>query len=154
MKDLWNTITAAGTRKPYGAICTEELSDREAVKDSPCLKCTDNLYLVIKDTRPQLYDRRRPEAGLQDPGGFDETGDLADFATELSFAPDVILPAQFSLHSLKLADETFPLTARKVSEKLYALQIEGGEDLILFDASRFLLYAFISGKLTLGYAEV
>ena len=154
MNSLWNTVTEGGRRKPYGGICSEELSEREDIKDSPCLKCTDNLYLVIKDQKPLLFDSRYPERGLTVPESFPETEDLTGFLTELSFAPDVILPAEFERNTLKLADTVFALTVRKISEKLYALQSDNDADLILFDASRFLLYTVTGGEFALGYAEV
>ena len=52
-----------------------------------------------------------------------------------------------------MGEEGFPVTVRKVQDKMLLIEFEEGEA-ILFDTSRFLLYAFVGGEFLCGYVEV
>lgn len=152
MNDFTSLITAGGEKKPYGMILSDELN--EAFAGLPAVKCTDSVFLLVKNSGVFLYDENAPEPGLVDPGALPESADLSGFTTELSFAPDCILPAKFDTEALTIGKTRFPVSVHKAAEKLYAVLSKSGSFLILLDASRFLLYAFAENKFLCGYLEV
>ena len=145
---LWNTVT--GGKHPYGLIPVTELSGG-SFKGKTIVKCADDLYLIGGEEECVLYERKTGR--MQRPEEMRETAALDGFETELSFAPDCILKAAFSEGTMKLGDEAFAVKVYEASEKFYLIEEENG-DVILADASRFLLYARIGGEFIGGYLEV
>ncbi|MBP0970231.1 MAG: hypothetical protein J5744_08810 [Oscillospiraceae bacterium] len=150
MTKLWNTITAGGHSKPYGMTDSQELAGK-IPEGSAAVKCSDDLFLVKTDGRLKLYSKETEVSAS--PDIYQQTDEADGFRTEISLAPDVILPAAFSAGGLTLGEEGFTVTVRKVQDKMLLLEFEEG-DAILFDTSRFLLYAFVDGEFLCGYVEV
>ena len=150
MTKLWNIITDAGQKKPYGMTDSLELAGK-VPEGSVAVKCSDDLFLVKTEEGLRVY--RTENSELEAAGSFPPATDADGFRTEISMAPDVILPAEFTEGMIKLGEDTIPVTVRKVREKMLLLDFEG-QDAILFDTSRFLLYAFIDGEFFCGYVEV
>ena len=150
MTKLWNTITAGGQKKPYGMTESQELAGK-IPEGSAAVKCSDELFLVKTDGGLKLYSKEKE--GFTSPDSYQQTDEADGFKTEISLAPDVILQAAFSAGEITLGEEGFPVTVRKVTDKMLLLEFEEGEA-ILFDTSRFLLYAFVDGEFLCGYVEV
>ena len=123
---LWNVLTADDKKKPYGMTQTHEIG--RMPEDSAAVQCTDRVFLV---------------RAVHEADGF---------KTEISFAPAVILPTEFKDGSIVIGEEEFPVITRGIGEDILLLQIEDDE-LIVFDRSRFLLYACIKGEFICGYVE-
>ena len=163
---LWNILTSHSEKHPYGMILCDELSrkkltvakqtgeEKVSFKGLPYVKVSDTLYLGSLDGAPFLYDSKRPKDAANDLARFPKTDDLTDFAREISFATDVILKAEFQDGVLKLSENEFPVTVRKISAKWYLIALRGNKSVILLDASRFLVYAFTDGSFIGGYLEV
>ena len=112
---LWNVITGSGVSRPYGTAESCE-AEGKVPAGSSVIKCTDTMFFVKSGQALYLYDEEaerviRPEDCPEDTG-------LQDLATELSMAPEVILPAVFGAGSLTLGGETFDIDVRKAAEKL------------------------------------
>ena len=147
---LWNVLTAHGTKAPYGM--TESLETEGKVPEgSVSAKISDSLYLVKTGEGVMVYDRE--EGQLRKPESFPATEEADGFGREISLATDLILYAEFSDGKLTVSGTEFPVTVRKVAEKMLLIEFEEGE-VMLFDTSRFLLYAFAGEKFICGYAEV
>ena len=163
---LWNILTNNSEKHPYGMILCDELrrkkltvakktgDEKVSFKGLPYVKVSDTLYLGNLDGAPFLYDSKHPKELANDLVRFPTTDDLTDFAREISFAPDVILKAEFQEGVMKLSEHEFLVTVRKISAKWYLIALRGGRSVILLDASRFLVYAFTDGSFIGGYLEV
>ena len=148
---LWNVITGSGVSRPYGTAESCE-AEGKVPAGSSVIKCTDTVFFVKSGQALYLYDEEaerviRPEDCPEDTG-------LQDLATELSMAPEVVLPAVFGAGSLTLGGETFDIDVRKAAEKLLLVRFPETGDLIVLDVSRFLLYAAVAGRFLCGYMEV
>lgn len=150
MTKLFNAITAGGQKEPYGMTLSLEIKDN-IPNESEAVKCTDNLYLVRTGDSVKLFDSTA--AILSDILDYSETDRADGFVTELSLAPGVILKAEFASGQLILDKEKLSVTVREVGKNVLLIKTEEN-DVILMDVSRFLLYAFISGKFMCGYVEV
>ncbi len=150
MTRLLNAITAGGKKKPYGMTLSLEIKDR-IPHGSEAVKCTDNLFLVSTENGIKLFDSAAGK--LFDCSDCPKTDRIDGFVTELSLAPGVILKAEFAPGQLILEGEKLPITVREVDGNVLLMETEES-DVILMDVSRFLLYAFISGKFMCGYVEV
>ncbi len=150
MTKLFNAITAGGQKEPYGMTLSLEIKDN-IPNESEAVKCTDNLYLVRTGDSVKLFDSTA--AILSDILDYSETDKADGFVTELSLAPGVILKAEFASGQLILDKEKLSVTVREVGKNVLLIKTEEN-DVILMDVSRFLLYAFISGKFMCGYVEV
>ena len=150
MTKLFNAITAGGQKEPYGMTLSLEIKDN-IPNESEAVKCTDNLYLVRTGDSVKLFDSTA--AILSDILDYSETDRADGFVTELSLAPGVILKAEFASGQLILDKEKLSVTVREVGKNVLLIRTEEN-DVILMDVSRFLLYAFISGKFMCGYVEV
>ena len=150
MTKLWDAITAAGQKRPYGMTESQEL-DGKVPEGSVSVKCSDDIFLVKTAEGLKVYCSE--DGTLADPGYFVQTTETDGFRTEISLAPDVILPAELSGETFRLGETELPVSVRKVREKMLLLCFEEGEA-VLFDVSRFLLYAFTGGEFICGYVEV
>lgn len=150
MTKLWNRITADGSKKPYGMTESLELAGKLS-EDSKAVKCDDDIFLVKTKDGLKVYSTDTEK--FSEPDSFPVTEEAAGFKTEISLAQDVILPTGFADGMIMIGDEEFPVTVRKIREKMLLLQFEEGEAM-LFDTSRFLLYAFAGGEFICGYVEV
>ena len=146
---LWNTLT--GGAHPYGLIPCTELKG-ESFEGRTVVKCADDLYFAGGGSGCRLYDRKGGR--FLDPGEIAETAGMEGFETELSFAPDRILKAVFADGEMRLDGESFPVRIYEAAEKFYLVVPEESADRILVDASRFLLYAWVTGEFIGGYLEV
>lgn len=146
---LWNVLTADGSKTPYGMA--ESLEIRDLPEGSTSVKCTDTLFLVRTEGKAALYDSRTET--MNKLSAYDVTDEADGFSTEISMAPDVILPAEFADGKMVIADTVFPVTVRKAEEKMLIIQFEEDET-VLFDTSRFLLYAYVNDRFFCGYVEV
>lgn len=159
---LWNLLTNDSKMHPYGMILCDELSRKKLTlkkesrtfKGLSYVKCGETMYLGSVSGRPFLYDGGKKKEIADDLSRFPKTSDLTDFAREFSFAPDVILKAEFEEEALKIGEAVFPCEVRKAGDKWYLLLFRGKKNLILLDASRFLLYGFVDGSFIQGYLEV
>ena len=159
---LWNLLTGDSKMHPYGMILCDELSRKKLTlkkesrvfKGLSYVKCSDTLYLGTAEGRPFIYDGKKKKEAADDLSRFPKTSDLAGFAREFSFAPDVILKGEFGEDALKIGDVSLPCEIRKISDKWYLVLFRGKKNLILLDASRFLLYALVDGAFIAGYLEV
>ena len=146
---LWNVLTADDTVKPYGMPETKEIGNMP--DDSSAVKCSDRLYLVRVGGYVGFLDSKTEDISYADD--CPSTHEADGFKTEISFAPNVILPAEFRDGSIIIGDTEFPVIVRSINGDMMILAIEDDE-VILFDRSRFLLYACIKGEFICGYVEV
>ncbi len=146
---LWNVLTADDTKKPYGMTQTHEIG--RMPEDSAAVKCTDRVFLVRVGGYAEVLDAESQMLSLAD--SYPAVHEADGFKTEISFAPGVILPTEFKDGSIVIGEEEFPVITRGIGEDILLLQIEDDE-LIVFDRSRFLLYACIKGEFICGYVEV
>lgn len=150
MTKLWNTITADGSKKPYGMIESLELAGK-LTEDSKAVKCDDDIFLIRTKDGLKVYDTGTEQ--FTEPDSFPVTDEATGFKTEISLAPGVILTAEFTDGMMTIENEKLPVTVRKIREKMLILQFEAGETM-LFDTSRFLLYVFAGEEFICGYVEV
>lgn len=150
-KSLSDILTARGKSHPYGMPESLE-TDGRVPSGSVSVKIRDRLFLVRNGNDIFLYDGE--EEKVIWPSDCPADNSLDGFSRELSFAPDVILQAEFGNGMLMAGGEGFGITVRKAGEKLLLIGLEETGDLIVFDVSRFLLYACIDGRFMLGYMEV
>jgi len=159
---LWNLLTNHSAGRPYGMILCDELSGKTLTlkkesrkfKGLSYTKCGETLYFGLSEERPFIYDSKKKKDAADDLSRFPKTSDLTDFSREFSFAPDVILKAEFQEEGLKIGDTVLPCEIRKISEKWYLLVFRGKKNLIILDASRFLVYGLVDGSFIQGYLEV
>lgn len=144
-------ILTDGKARPYGMIRSDELSG--IFPGTAAYKCRDRLFILEKDGGLKLYDALKPEEGLVSPDSFPETDALCGFKTELSFAPDRILAAEFGTGTMTLGETVFDISVRDAGDKIYLILLPSNET-ILLDASRFLLYAAAGEEKICGYLEV
>lgn len=150
MTKLWNIITADGSRKPYGMTESLELAGK-IPEESKAVKCDDDIFLVMVKDGLKVYSTGTGQ--FAEPDSFPVTDAADGFKTEISLAPEVILPTEFTAGGITIGNEELPVTVRKIREKMLILQFGEGEAM-LFDTSRFLLYAFAGEEFICGYVEV
>ncbi len=150
-KSLSDILTAGGKSHPYGMPESRE-TDGRVPSLSVSVKIRDRLFLVRNGKEIFLYDGEEGKAIR--PLDCPVDNSLDGFSRELSFAPDVILQAEFGDGMLKTGGEGFEITVRKAGEKLLLIELKETGDLIVFDVSRFLMYACLDGRFMLGYMEV
>ena len=148
MSEFWKLITENAEKKPYGMILTEELPGTQAVK------VTDDLYFFADGGECFVVDRKAPARIRKALSEFPDSDELSGFSTELSFAPQVILKARFERGQMILSDSVFAVSEKKLTDKLAAVLLHGGGDILLVDTSRFLLYAYSEGRYICGTMEV
>ena len=150
-KSLTDILTSCGKSHPYGMPESRETEGR-VPSGSASVKIRDRLFLVRNGNEISIYDGEtgsviKPRECVSDIS-------LDGFKRELSFAPDVILQAEFGKETVRIGEEEFDIRTGKVSDKLLVIEFNKTEDIIVFDVSRFLLYASIDGRFMLGYMEV
>lgn len=147
---LYNVLTAQGSRAPYGMTESLEISGK-VPEGSVSVKCSDSLFLVKTEDCVRLFSEE--DGQLRPAESFPEDGEADGFRTEISLATDVILPVEFGKDRLVIGETEFHVAIRRAAEKMLLIEFETGE-LMLFDTSRFLLYAFTGGRFICGYVEV
>jgi len=149
---LYDVLTDGGKQHPYGMTLSAEIADR-IPGGSTSMKCADGLYLVRGgDGGSFVYDCSSGQ--LSPAGSYPECSDINGFDTEFSMAPGTILPVRFREGSVSLGEEYFAAQVRKIRDRYLIVDIKDSDDAIVFDCSRFLLYALADGKFLCGYAEV
>ena len=147
---LWNVLTDTGSKRPYGMTESLEITDR-VPQGSRTVKISDDLFMTEADGKLSIFCNS--DGKFTGPADLLLTDEADGFVTEISLAPEVILPAEFSEGRLKIGAEEFRVQVRKAGEKMLLIGFEDG-DVMLFDTSRFLLYAFCGEKFICGYVEV
>ena len=147
---LWNVLTDTGSKRPYGM--TESLEIADKVPQGNCtVKISDDLFMTEGGGKIGIFCSS--DGKITDPADLPLTDEADGFVTEISLAPEVILPAKFSEGLLRIGAEEFRVQVRKAGEKMLLIGFDEG-DVMLFDTSRFLLYAFSGEKFICGYVEV
>lgn len=147
---LWNALTGGGNKKPYGMVRTQELPD-SVTYGGEAVKCDDRFYMVRNSSGVFFYDGESGRCLM--PQDLPGTGEADGFETEISLAGDVIIKTSFGKGKLVLDGESFDVTVAEAGERKLSILFDSG-DVILFDVSRFLLYACVGGEFICGYVEV
>ena len=107
MTKLWNIITADGSRKPYGMTESLELAGK-IPEESKAVKCDDDIFLVMVKDGLKVYSTGTGQ--FAEPDSFPVTDAADGFKTEISLAPEVILPTEVNgkkIEKLYLKDLDF-----------------------------------------------
>ncbi len=141
MSKLIEAIRASGSG--YCPPPCYELASRELTfSNAPCVKCEEDLYLLLVQDAAYLYDAQADKTicSAQDA----PCTELDGWCAELHFAQKKTFPCGFGEGKLFFEDEAIPACVRKIRERLYL--VEAGPLTLVIDTARFLFYGAIDSR--------